>query len=378
LKQKITKKILYFVTEDWYFCSHRLELARAAKRAGFDIIVVTRVLQHGDKITAEGFKLLPIDLMRRGRNPWREIKKINELVRIYRRERPDIVHHVALKPVLYGSLAAHIARIPAVVNALAGLGYVFTSSQRQARLLRPFILLAYRLLLNRANTRVIVQNPDDLNLLVRQGGLDQSRTALIRGSGVDTNAYFPTVEPKNGPIVVFASRMLWDKGVGEFAAAARLLRDTGVNCRFVLVGDGDSANPASVPTEKLLDWQHSGVVEWWGRRDDMPNVFSLANIVCLPSYREGLPKVLIEAAACGRAIVASDVPGCREIVRHGENGLLVPVRDAEALAAALRELIDDPALRQQMGIRGREIAEAEFSIEKVAQETIAVYRSLLV
>jgi len=370
-------RLLYFVTEDWYFCSHRLGLARAAKHAGFDVTVVTRVQQHGDKIAAEGFRLIPINLLRRGRNPWREFKTILELVRIYRAERPDILHHVALKPVLYGSLAALLARVRAVVNALAGLGYVFTSSHWKARTLRPFILFAYRLLLNRANTRVIVQNPDDLHLLTKGGVLNQARAVLIRGSGVDLRVFYPVPEPSGIPVIIFASRMLRDKGVGEFVEAARFLRDSGVNCRFVLVGDGDAENPASVPAAELAEWQHSGIVEWWGRRDDMHNVLSQAHVVCLPSYREGLPKVLIEAAACGRSIVTTDVPGCREIVRHGENGLLVPVGDAMALSEALRKLIEDAPLRQKMGKRGREIAEADFSVAKIAQETLAVYRSLL-
>lgn len=372
-----SRKILFFVTEDWYFCSHRFELAVAALHDGYQVTVVTRVQNHGDKIKGAGFGLIPIQLQRHGHNPWRDLVLIRQLWRIYRAELPDIVHHVAIKPVLYGSLVARMARIPAVVNALTGLGYVFTSRQLKARLLRPFVGLAYRLLLNRECSKVILQNPDDVRMLTQRRILDPKRIVLIRGSGVDTKKFTPTPEPTGMPVILFPSRMLWDKGVREFVDGAVQLKNEGVQARFVIVGDSDPGNPAAVPYEQLKDWQRSGAVEWWGGRNDMPEVFSSANIVCLPSYREGLPKVLIEAAACGRAIVATDVPGCREIVRHGDNGLLAPARDARALAAALRQLILDPSLRRRMGERGREIVVAEFSVERIAQETLALYLSLL-
>lgn len=370
-------KIIFLVTEDWYFCSHRLPLAREARRKGFDVVVATRVTSHGKQIEDEGFKLVPIRMARSGKNPLKELATLWELVRIYKSERPDIVHHVAMKPVLYGSLAARVGKVPYVVNALAGMGYIFISNQWKAVLLRKFVSNAFRILLNRPNSRVILQNPDDRSLMVQSGVLNPKRIVLIRGSGVDTQAFSFTPEPVGVPVVVLASRMLWDKGVGEFVEAARLLRDKGVNARFILVGDTDTENPAAVPSSQLEAWNSSGVVEWWGRRDDMPKVFSESHIVCLPSYREGLPKVLIEAASCGRAIVATDVPGCREIVLHGENGLLVPPRKALELADALERLIADPALRRSLGEKGRQLAVAEFSIEKVVAETLAVYQELL-
>jgi glycosyltransferase involved in cell wall biosynthesis len=370
-------KILFFVTEDWYFWSHRLPLARAAKAARYQVTVVTRVQEYGDRIRAEGFKLIPLALQRRGSNPWQELRVIAQLVRIYRAERPDIVHHVAIKPVLYGSVAARFAHVRAIVNALAGLGYVFSSSQWKARLLRPFVKLAYHFLLNRANSRTIIQNPEDQRLLTDAVFLGPDKTVLIRGSGVDVDVFAPAPEPQGVPIIVMACRMLWDKGAREFVQAARLLHSARISARFVLVGKSDAENPTGIPISQLVEWQQRGDVEWWGYRSDMHKVLAQAHIVCLPSYREGLPKVLIEAAACGRAIVATDVPGCREIVRHGENGLLVPARDSGALAEALKQLILDPALRQRMGRRGREIAEAEFSIERINRETLALYRELL-
>lgn len=371
------KKLLFLVTEDWYFCSHRLPPARAAKADGFEVVVATRIGQCRAQIEAEGFRVLPIGLSRRGRNPLRELVSILEIARIYQLEKPDVVHHVAIKPVLYGSLAAWLARSPGVVNAMAGMGFVFTSGNAVARLLRAAVSQVFRWLLNHGRNLLILQNPDDAALLTSTRLVDPSRIRLIRGSGVDIGHFRPLPEPQGETVVMLASRMLWDKGVGEFVEAARLLRAQEVKARFVLVGDGDDSNPASIPHAQLEAWSASGVVEWWGRCSDMPAAFAQAHVICLPSYREGLPKVLLEAAACGRPLVAANVPGCREIVHHEENGLLVPVRDASALAGAMARLIDDPALRIRMGAKGRAMVETEFSEAKVARQTIEVYREVM-
>lgn len=368
-------KLLFLVTEDWYFCSHRLPLACAARDAGFDVSVATRVHSHGAQITAAGLHLIPLGLRRSSRNPWRELAAINEITRIYRRIAPDIVHHVAMKPVLYGSLAAKIAGVPVVVNALAGMGYVFTSRKLSAKLLRPLITLALRFLLK--NGRVILQNPDDRAALIKAGVLKAEQVTLIRGSGVDTALFQLTPEPDGAPLVVLPARMLWDKGVGEFVAAATALKQDGIDARFVLAGERDPDNPADIPLEQLQAWHESGNVAWLGKQEDMQSLLAQANIVCLPSYREGLPKALLEAAASGRAIVATDVPGCREAVQHNENGLLVPARNAADLAAALRLLIENPPLRRRFGLRGRKMAEQEFSVEKITAETLALYREML-
>ncbi|HLB14249.1 MAG TPA: glycosyltransferase family 4 protein [Burkholderiales bacterium] len=370
-------RLLYLVTEDWYFCSHRLPLAAAAREAGFDVSVATRVREHADEIRRAGVEPIPIGLSRRSVNPFRELRSLTEIVRTYRAVRPDIVHHVALKPVVYGSLAARLAGVPAVVNALAGLGYLFSSQDRRARLARPAVEAVFRTLLDRSNSRLIVQNPDDLRFLVSEGVVDARRATLIRGSGVDTARFVPAPEPQGVPLVVLPARMLRDKGVFEFVAAAAQLKKDGVAARFALVGDPDPDNPASIPAATLQRWSDGGAVEWWGWRDDMVEVFHQSHVVCLPSYREGLPKALIDAAACGRAIVTCDVPGCREVVREGENGLLVPPRDSAALAAALGRLLGDAKLRQAMGIRGRARAVAEFSVERVIEQTLGLYRELL-
>lgn len=370
----MSARLLYFVTEDWYFCSHRLPLAIAAREAGFDVTVVTRVRKHGAAIRAAGVALVPFEISRRSINPMRELVTVWRLYRVYRRVRPDIVHNVAMKPVLYGSLAARLAGIDGVVNALAGMGWLFTSPGARARLIKHWVRIALGRLLT--SGIAIVQNPDDRDLLSRLG-LPNASIRRIPGAGVDPVRFQPIPEPGGIPLVVLPARLLWDKGVGEFVQAARFLRSLSVKARFALVGDPDASNPASVSAPQLADWVRSGVVEHWGWLDDMPGVFSKAHIVCLPSYREGLPKALIEAAACGRPIVTTDVPGCREVVRAGENGLLVSQRNPLALAQALRYLIENREVRQKMGKRGREIALSEFSLHRIIDETLTVYRELM-
>jgi glycosyltransferase involved in cell wall biosynthesis len=370
------KRILFFITEDWYFWSHRLPIARAARDAGFEVLVATRVNKHAKYIKNEDFRLIPIGLERKNRNIFKELLSIFEIVKIYYREKPAIVHHVAVKPVLYGSLAASITGIPSVVNALAGLGYIFVTRGMKAKILRRLVVFAYRLAFSTKNVTGIFQNPEDLKLVVDAGVIKREKAALIRGSGVDVSRFIYLPEPEGIPIVILASRMLWDKGVGELVEAARILKKDGAKCRMILVGSPDPENPASIPRKTLRDWNTEGIVEWWGAKDDMPEIFAHSNIVVLPSYREGLPKVLLEAASCGRAIVATDVPGCREIVRHNENGLLVPPRDSKTLAEAIKALIRNPELRAKMGRCGRKIAEAEFSEEIVVRQTMEIYKKI--
>lgn len=371
-------KILFFITEDWYFWSHRLPIARATRDAGFEVLIATRVNKHKERIKNEGFKLIPIGLGRKSRNIYKEILSIFEIVKIYRREKPDIVHHVAVKPVLYGSWAARIAGISDVVNALAGLGLIFVAQGWKAKVLRRLVVFAYRSAFSAKNVIGIFQNPEDLRLFIDVGVVKRKKTVLIRGSGVDVSHFIHLPEPAGIPTVVLASRMLWYKGVGEFVEAAKMLKRGGIECHMILVGNPDPENPASISEETLRGWHSEGIVEWWGYREDMPEVFSQANIVVLPtSYGEGIPKILLEAASCGRPIVATDIPGCREIVRHNENGLLIPLSDSKALADAIEFLIKNPELRAKMGARGRKIVEAEFSKEIVIKQTMEVYERLL-
>jgi len=368
-------KLLFVVTEDWYFCSHRMPLARAARDDGYEVLVAARMAGHADRIRAEGFRPIPLRLRRRRSNPWNEVASIIELVKLYRREKPDIVHHVAMKPVIYGSVAALIARVPNIVNAVAGFGYIFTSTQLRARLLRRPVRVALRWLLSAGKGRTIVQNPDDRRAL-RDLGIADARIVVIAGSGVDTELF--QVQPEaDGPLVVcMVARMLWDKGVGELAAAARLLKAEMPSLRVWLVGPPDPENPASIPEVQLASWVEEGILEWLGPRDDVAALWQQAHIAVLPSYREGLPKALLEAAASGRPMVAADVPGCREVVIDNETGLLVAARDAVALADALRRLAVDEGLRRRLGSAARQRVLDHFSQERIAGETLALYRAL--
>jgi glycosyltransferase involved in cell wall biosynthesis len=366
-------KLLFVVTEDWYFVSHRLQLAIAASEAGYDVVVATRMAKHADIIQKAGIRLIPFELSRRAGNPMLEFWA---LVKLYRREKPDIVHHVALKLVLYGALAVRFTNISAQVNAVTGLGWLYMSNNPIVRFGRPLITWFLARLLNSTNSRVIVQNPDDEELLTKAGVL-QSRIRMVQGAGVDTDKFLPTSELKDPVCVLLAARLLWDKGVGEFVDAARVLKQKVSNVRFVLVGNPDIDNPASILEETIRAWEKENIVEWWGYQKEMVPIFQSTHIVCLPSYREGLPKVLIEAASCGLPIVSTDVPGCREIVRDDYNGILVPKGDSFSLSNALLRLIEDPDLRAKMGKRSRELVLDKFSSKYVIAKTLNIYKEFV-
>jgi glycosyltransferase involved in cell wall biosynthesis len=377
-------KILFLVTEDWYFCSHRLPIARAARDAGAEVVVATRVDRHADAIEREGFRLVALPWRRRSKNLLAELKALLHIIRMYRRERPDIVHHVAVKPAVFGGIAAAIGGRPAQVNAIAGFGYVSTSPQLLARLLRPAVRVVFRRVLNRPESFVIVQNPDDAAALTHGRLFDESRIRIIRGSGVDTERFRPAAGRAQGSgeegdarmTAVLAARMLTSKGIRETAAAARALKARAGGVRVVLVGDPDPENPESIGADIIDRWVEEGIVEWRGHVEDMVGVWQSAQVGLLPSYREGLPMSLLEAASCGLPLVATDVPGCREIVRDGENGLLVPVRSIDPIAGALETLASDADLRNEMGRRSREMVEESFAERIVVRETLSLYASI--
>jgi glycosyltransferase involved in cell wall biosynthesis len=372
------KKILFVINDAPFFMSHRLPLALAARDAGYEVHVATPASPLSAIIQKQGLNFHAIPLHRSSTRLWRELRSFQALLNLYRQLKPDLVHHVTIKPVLYGGVAARLAKVPAVIYAVPGLGHVFVQNGIKAKLLRSVVKRLYGYVFRHPHTKVIFQNPDDQRLMLKALLLAEDDACLIRGAGVDMNSFTPHPEAAGTPVVVLAARMLWEKGVGEFVDAARQLHEQKIEARFILAGESDPGNPSAVPVWQLEQWHDSGVVEWWGACDDMPRVFAEAHVVCLPSYYpEGVPKVLIEAAACGRPIVTTDMPGCREVVRHEENGLLVPVRNPTALAAALRRLITSPVLRQFLGQRGREIAEAEFALEKVVEQTLAIYREML-
>ena len=370
-------RLLFVVTEDWYFWSHRLDLARAARDTGYHVTIATRVTDHGGRIRQEGFQLEPLGMVRRSRNPLQEAAAIVELARLYRRVKPDIVHHVAIKPILYGSMAAWFSPVPVVINAFAGLGYAFMD-QRQGSIFRGALSVALKLGISLSGSIVLCQHEIDRDRLVRMGVVVPSRTRIIAGSGVNTDEFSMKPPMIGVPIVVLPARMLWDKGVGEFVQAARTLSARGVVARFVLVGRVDADNPTAISRAQLDQWAGEGVVEWWGYREDMAAIYESATLVVLPtSYGEGLPKVLLEAAACGKALVATDIPGCRNVVHPGVNGLLVAPKDSIALAKAIEHLLTDHRLRETMGMRSRELAIAEWSSVRIVKQILNLYQELL-
>jgi glycosyltransferase involved in cell wall biosynthesis len=371
-------RLLFVIHDDSFFCSHRLHLGQAALDAGFEVYVATRVQHHAKVIEEAGLEVLPIRLHGGFQSPLHELTSLIELIRLYRRVRPDIIHHVALKAILFGGVAARIARAPAVVNAITGLGYMFESGGYRRRLLRAAIAPGLRWGFAHPGSIAIFQNSDDCEDFVRARVLKRSQAEIVRGAGVNVSEFCSSPEPPGVPVVVLPSRMLWSKGVGEFVQAARLLKANGIQVRCVLVGTVDKKNPSSITETQLRCWEEEGVVEWWGHCDDMARVFAASHAVVLPSYGEGLPKSLLEGAACAKPLIATRVRGCQEIVKHGENGLLVPPRDAQALADAIMTLLHNKAMRERMGARGREIVVNEFTTERIAEETISLYRRLLV
>jgi len=379
------RRLLFVVNEAYFFLSHRLPVAMAAQKNGFEVHVAAPA-DHVwapadfdvDRLREAGFTFHPITLSRRGTDPFQEFVTFLSICRLMYRVRPQLVHLLTIKPVIYGGIAAWFCRVPAVVAAVTGLGQVFVARGFRAALLRAVVTWSYRLATAHRRCRVIVQSAGDRDTLAKTLAVAKRKLRLIRGSGVDTDVFRPRAEPDGRPLVVLPARLIWDKGVAEFVAAAKLVKAAGTDARFALVGDTHRTNPRAVPEATLRAWHEEGSVEWWGRREDMPNVISEALIVCLPStYGEGVPKVLIEAAACGRPIVATDIAGCREIVIDGENGVLVPPGDVDALAAALRRIIDDPQTRQQMGINGRQLAVERFAIGTVVSDTMQVYREVV-
>lgn len=368
------KKLLFVVSGAKFFFSHRLALAKAAQKIGYEVHVATPPNEFTDRIVAEGLQHHPIYLDRGGLNPVKDIFSVFSLWRLYRRLRPDIVHHVTVKPILYGSIAARWSKVPAIVNAFTGLGFVFIDQSAKIKFLRRLLARGFKYGFKLKKMCAIFQNTDDRDQFVKAEIIRAENCVLIRGSGVSMSLFAPTKESDEKVLIVLAARMLWDKGILEFVEAASYLKNKNVNARFALIGGIDEANPTAVNEKQLHQWVSEGIIEWWGERHDMPAIMQQAHVVCLPSYREGLPRVLVEAAASARPIVATDTPGCRDVVCHGENGFLVPVKNSEALAEALEALIRSPQLRYEMGLKGRELIEREHALERIIDQTLAVYQ----
>jgi len=372
--------IILFANTDWYLYNFRRSLALALRDAGHDVLLISPPGPYGEKLRALGLRWQPVPMQRRSLNPFRELALLWHLWRLLRRERPSLVHGFTIKCAVYGALAARFAGVRARVSSVAGMGYVFTSNDAMARLLRPVVRGLMRIALDGSHARLILQNPDDVALFAKTGLVDPAHVRLIRGSGVDCSRFVArsTVRDPSRPLrVLLAARLLWDKGLAEYAEAAQRLHDEGRVIEFLLAGDPDPGNPAAVDEVTVRAWQNEGLLQWLGHVDDMPALLASVDVVVLPSYREGLPKTLIEAAACALPLVTTDVPGCREVVSDGVDGLLVPVRDAVALAAAIARMHDDPVLAARLGTAARAKALAEFDERIVIARTRQVYDEVL-
>ncbi len=371
------KKILFLVSEDQYFCSHRLNLAKAALAAGFEVAVATRCQNHMGQIHEAGIKLFSLKFFTRtGLAPLTQLKALIEIYRIFRQYQPDITHHVAIKPIIFGSIIASITRIPKVINALGGLGYLFTElspSTLKKKILSYAVSKLFTWCFTRKNSTLILQNSDDLNNLNKAGIYPHHHT-IIRGAGVDPQAYPVQTYPKEPPLIIACvARLLRSKGIAELVEATRTLKQTYPHLEVHLYGMPDPENPESITTSQLNAWQDANVIYWKGQCETVAEAYAKCHLAVLPSYREGLPKSLLEAASCARPIVTTDVPGCREVVKHNENGLLVSAQDSQALASAIHQLLADRTLRITMGNAGRARVEHYFSDEIIQKQTLALY-----
>ena len=376
-KRHLNPRVLYVITEDWFFHSHFLDRAKYIAASGGTVGVATRFSIHEEELRNLGFELFPVNFSRRGLNPITDFLTALKIRKIVRRFKPDIAHNVALKPVVTGTFGELLGRQGVVINALVGMGYIFTSTDTRASVVKPFLSRILKSLLRSKPVHVVIENPDDLNSLVDDGFVRKSQISLIRGAGVDLNA-FPFHPEVAGPVVVtLVSRILRDKGVLEFIDAASQLQTRVPEVIFQIVGEPDLGNPSAIPQSDIDSWVSLPNVSYLGRRSDIADILKGSHIVCLPSYREGLPKSLLEALSCGRPIITTDVPGCREVCNDGVNGLLIPARDSSALSHAIEKLALNQDLRQAMGRAGRVRAESEFSNEIVCAQTLDLYRRLM-
>jgi glycosyltransferase involved in cell wall biosynthesis len=374
-------KLIFFANTEWYLFNFRLGLAKYLRDHGAEVVMVSPSGPYGRKLEAEGFRWIPVPMARRSLNPLREAWLLWRLIRIYQTEKPDITHHFTIKCVVYGGLAARLVRVRGIVGAVAGMGFVFASQQALARLLRPVVRTLLRIALGGRNCRLVLQNPDDRDALISSGIADPNRMRLIPSSGVDTKRFVPSVkdkDPDRTKNVLLAARLLWEKGIAEYVAAAKQLKKSGLKVEFLLAGEPDAGNPNSVQAEQVDAWREEGVIRPLGHIEDMATLLREIDVMTLPSfYREGVPRSLIEAAAAGLPIITTDTPGCRDVVEHNVNGFLVPARDNDALAEALRKVLEDPILAARMGAAGRVKALTEFDERLVFARTMDAYRELV-
>ena len=373
------KKLLILVNYLSFFLTHRLPIAEESLNNGFEVFIGYGELRGADPkfLEKKGFKLNLIPIEPGGINFFKDLKTIYNIWNYFKRVKPDIVHLVTIKPYLYAGIVSRVTKVPNLVSAVSGLGTLFINNDFKSKILRLFLYPIYKFAFNHKNQKIILQNNDDLKTLLGWGVLDSSKVKLLKGSGVEISNFI-NLEEQSGIInICFAARLLRDKGIYEFINAAKLLKKRGVNARFFLAGDLDQNNPSGLTLDELNKIKKEGFVQYLGYQEDIPTLYSKSHIICLPSYREGLPKSLIEAAAAGRAIVTTDVPGCRDAIIPNETGILVPSKNIKKLADALERLIQDPKLRITMGKAGRKFAEEEFPIKKIVQKHLDIYQDLL-
>jgi glycosyltransferase involved in cell wall biosynthesis len=373
------KKLLILINDLNFFCSHRLPIAEASKINGFDVVIGYGELGSADPklLKKKGFKLIFVPMERGGLSFFKDLKNFFYIWNFFKSEKPDIAHLVTIKPYLYGGIVSRLTGIPSLVSAVSGLGTLFVHKNLKSKFFRFLLYPIYRWAFNHSNQKVIMQNEDDAKLLVEFGVLNPLKIKLIKGSGVKLEQFSNFIEPSGIPVVCFAARLLRDKGIYEYVDAARLIKERGIQARFLLAGDIDVKNPSGISLKELDQIKKKNYVEIIGHRKDIPTLYANSNIICLPSYREGLPKSLIEAAAACRAVVTTDVPGCRDAIIPNKTGLLVPINDSKKLADALQWLIEHPLERIEMGKKGRKFAEKEFAIEKVVQCHLNIYKELI-
>lgn len=371
-------RLVFTVNNPDFLVSHRLVLVKGALAAGYDVHAVAPEGQGFEVLANLGVECHRWTLGRKSQALIGEGRAVSSLLSIYARLAPDIVHQVTIKPVLYGSAVCRLLKKPAVVNAVSGFGYVFLAQGPIAEARRRAVAAAYRMALTTPRSAVVLQNDDDEADLRRFGALASSADVVkIRGSGVDLSRFRPCPEPAGPPVVMLPARLLWDKGVREFVEAAEAVRRLEPTVRFVLAGGLDDGNPAAVARADVENWVRSGQVEWWGHQTDMAAAFAKATLVCLPSYREGMPKALLEAAAVGRALITTDAPGCRDAVDGGRAGLLVPVRNAPAIAEAILNLVRSPEQRLELVEAARKLAVTRFDDGLVLRQHLCLYARLL-
>jgi glycosyltransferase involved in cell wall biosynthesis len=368
----IRKKLLFVVNVDWFFISHRLPIALAAKKEGYEVHIACGITNKKTILEEHGIIVHPLAISRSGVGLINELKTLQQLYVVIKSIKPDVMHSVTIKPVLYGNMVARLLKVPVRVASISGLGYVFIADGIKARLFRLFISTLYKIALGGVKA-VIFQNTSDRDSLKELGVINREQEVFIRGSGV-TLEHYPVVEEPNGvPTVMLVARLLVDKGVEEFVEAAKMLKLTRPEVRMVLVGDIDNENPKSITAVQLNDWVKENTIEHWGYSLKIAETMSKSNIIVLPSYREGLPKSLIEAAACSRAVITTDVPGCRDAIVVNVTGLLVPVKTVKPLKDAILKLIDDVELRHSYALAGRKLAEEAFDIKDVVHKHMAIY-----